>query len=143
MGGVSATLGQGEEVFSGETLSETQSQGVKGSSVGEVSAIMGQGVDGASQGALSATQVLDGGGAGATVVRGEAAAGGGALSVPLPPNTRSSGRLQHERRKSVQEIITDFSSCMSSVSSGEDTIIETLSQRGKRKIKERQVLVPL
>ena len=137
-GAVSATQVQGEEVFSGGALSEANGQEVRVSSVGEVSANIEQVMEGASGGALSHTQGLDCGGASATEANGDAAAVGGALSAPLPANTRSSGRLQQDRRKSVQEIVTDFSSCMSSVSSGEDTITDWGDSVTKRKKKEKR-----
>ena len=53
----------------------------------------------------------------------------------------SPGANQLERRKSVRDLVTDFSSCLSNLSSEEDTSVSWVGSGGRRKKKKRE-LVP-
>ena len=60
------------------------------------------------------------------------------VSIPGPPQETVRGHTQLERRKSVKDLVTDFSSCISSVSSGEETLGDFGEQVTRRKKKKRK-----
>ena len=69
----------------------------------------------------------------------EGAVGGQLMPPPQGPSLQQSGvPSQLERRKSVKDLVTDFSSCLSSVSSGEDTLKDLGEQVTRRKKKKRK-----
>ena len=59
-------------------------------------------------------------------------------SVPDQSLQTTAPNTQLERRKSVRDLVTDFSSCVSSVSSGEDTIVDWAGSVTRRKKKKRK-----
>ena len=59
-------------------------------------------------------------------------------SIPGASMETLGGHTQLERRKSVKDLVTDFSSCISSVSSGEETLGDFGEQVTRRKKKKRK-----
>ena len=69
----------------------------------------------------------------------EGAVGEYLMPPPQGPSLQlSGGPSQLERRKSVKDLVTDFSSCLFSVSSGEDTLGDFGQQVTRRKKKDRK-----
>ena len=50
----------------------------------------------------------------------------------------SAGAKQLERRRSVKDLVTDFSSCLSNLSSEEDTVVSWVESGGRRKKKKKR-----
>ena len=50
----------------------------------------------------------------------------------------SAGAKQLERSRSVRDLVTDFSSCLSNLSSEEDTVVSWVESGGRRKKKKKR-----